>query len=235
MNQDASEPVGQFFSDSWAVYEKVVDGDYLSHRSLYQGLTDFLRSRSGPLRVLELGCGDARFSLQLLQSVEVEEYLGLDSSGLALEMARSRLAGYPGRWNLVQGDVRVSLEAVAGEWNVVLASFCLHHLSPGEKRSILQGIRRVLSAPGVFLLIDVFLQEGEGRQAYLSRRHAAMRGEWSGLSGSEIDTITGHENESDFPETVSDYQRWATEAGFASASLSLAADHGMHSWMTMLV
>jgi len=233
--RDASEPVGQFFSDSWAVYEKVVEGDYLSHRSLYQGVTDFLRSRTGPLRLLELGCGDARFSLQLLQALQVEDYLGLDSSGMALDMARRRLSGYHGRWGLVQGDVRVSLEAVEGEWTVVLASFCLHHLLPAEKRSILSGIRRVLGSPGAFLLIDVFLQEGESRQAYLARRHAAMRKEWSGLSGPEIDIITEHETESDFPETVSDYQQWAQQAGFASASLSLAADNGMHSWMTLQV
>lgn len=232
MNSDASEAVGQFFSDAWAVYEKVLDGDYLSHRALYQGLTDFLRSRPAPTRLLELGCGDARLSLELLRALPGSQYLGFDSSPVALQLAGQRLASHSGGWQLVQGDVRTCLDSVQESWDCVLASYCLHHLSRAEKQAVLRDIRRILPTGGTFLLVDVFLEQGESRQAYLTRRHAMMRQQWSGLTGPELDVITQHECESDFPDSVGDYQCWAEEAGFAAATLSLARDGGMHSWMT---
>lgn len=232
MNSNASEPIGQFFSNSWAVYEKVVEGDYLSHQGLYQGLGAFLCSRTGPLRLLELGCGDCRLTAPLLQSAGVQEYLGIDSSGVALELARARLGPDVQRCKLAQGDVRTCLAGLQSGWNVVLASFCLHHLSPTEKQAVLRDIRQVLPEGGAFLLVDVFLAEGESREDYLLRRHAAMRREWKGLTGPELDIITAHECQSDFPETFSDYASWAREAGFRGAAVSLALDEGMHSWMT---
>jgi len=232
MSGDASEPIGQFFSDSWAVYEKVVEGDYLSHRGLYEGLEGFLRSRPGPTRLLELGCGDCRLSAPLLRAAGVTDYLGFDSSGVALQLARERLGPETERWRLRQGDVRSCLGELDESWDVVLASFCLHHLSGAEKRAVLRYIRRLLPEGGAFLLVDVFLAEGESREDYLLRRHAGMRREWSQLTGPELEVITRHECQSDFPETVSDYRSWAQEAGFREAALSLAMDQGMHSWMT---
>lgn len=232
MNSDAADPIGQFFSESWAVYEKVMEADYLSHRGLYDGLAGFFHSRPGKLRLLELGCGDCRLSAELLWTAGVAEYLGFDSSGLALGLARGRLGSRGEHWRLRQGDVRSCLSEVDESWDLVLASFCLHHLTATEKRSVLRELRRIVPVGGAFLLVDVFLAEGESREDYLLRRHAAMRRHWNRLSPAELDLITQHECESDFPETVSDYQRWARESGFQGATLSLALDEGMHSWMT---
>ena len=39
-----------------------------------------------------------------------------------------------------------------------------------EKRAVLRDIRRLLPEGGAFLLVDVFLAEGESREDYLLRR-----------------------------------------------------------------
>lgn len=226
------ESVGQFFSSAWQVYEKVVAGDYLSHRLLYQGINDFLDTYDEPIRFLELGCGDARLSLDLLRDRRVEAYLGIDSSIHALELARRRSAGRPGHWRLLQGDVR-HMPEVGQDWNVALASFCLHHLSSQEKRRTLASVRAALRAPAVFLLIDVFRQEGQDREAYLQRRRTVQRESWKALDDQEIELVIQHESAADFPETVSDYRKWALEAGFTSAQDTLAAPDGTHRWLSL--
>lgn len=223
------EAIGQFFSRAWGVYEKVVAADYLSHRLLYAGLRKFLESRPA-MRFLELGCGDARASLELLRGLPVESYLGIDSSLGALDLARQRVE-HSG-WAFQVGDVR-ELPEIGGDWTVALASFCLHHLSPAEKARTLSQVRTSLGPSGVFLLVDLFREEGEEREHYLDRRRAWMRAEWKALTSEELELVMEHEQSADFPETVSEYTRWAlTEAGFRSVQENLAAPDGMHRWLT---
>jgi len=220
------EAIGRFFSRAWGVYEKVVAADYLSHRLLYQGLRQFLQGQS-PIRLLELGCGDARASQELLRDLPVEAYLGIDTSQGALELARARVEA--DCWKFVEGDVR-ELPPVGSDWSVTLASFCLHHLSADEKRRTLAQIAEVTP---VFLLVDLFREEGESREQYLERRRAWMRAQWTALSSEELALVMEHEAAADFPETVSDYRQWALrETRFRSVEQSLAAPDGMHRWIT---
>ncbi len=222
------EAIGQFFTRAWAVYEKVVAADYLSHRQLYAGLRTYLENQA-PMRFLELGCGDARASVELLRGLEVEAYLGIDSSLGVLDLARKRVQ--PG-WAFEVGDVR-ELPAVGNHWTVALASFCLHHLSSSEKRRTLSQVSTALGTEGIFLLVDIFREEGESRHQYLERRRAWMRAEWTALSSEELDLVMEHEQAADFPETVSDYTRWALgETSFRSVEENLIASDGMHRWLT---
>ena len=217
------EAIGQFFSRAWGVYEKVVAADYLSHRLLFQGLRRYLQSQ-GALRLLELGCGDARASQELLRDLPVSAYLGIDTSQGALELARAQAP----QWQFLEGDVR-QLPAVASDWTISLASFCLHHLSAAEKQRTLAQIRK---ASPVFLLVDLFRQEGQSREQYLERRRAWMRSEWTALTSEELALVMEHEQAADFPETVSDYRQWGLEAGFNEVEENASAADGMHRFLT---
>jgi len=219
----SEEAIGQFFSRAWGVYEKVVAADYLSHSLIYSGLREFLQDRR-EIRFLELGCGDARSSSELLRKLPVQAYLGIDTSLGALEKARLRRQEES--WKFLVGDAR-QLPEVGADWTVALASFCLHHLSAAEKRRTLAQLRSRLAPSAVFLLVDLFREEAESRDDYLERRRAWMRAEWTALSDEELQLVMDHEQSADFPETVSDYQQWAREAGFQSARQSLVASQGM--------
>lgn len=219
------EAIGQFFSRAWGVYEKVVAADYLSHRLLHQGLREFLQGQPS-IRCLELGCGDARASQDLLRDLPVDAFLGIDSSQGALDLARTRIQR--SNWKFLEGDVR-ELPVIDSDWTVALASFCLHHLSAAEKRRTLA---QIAALSPIFLLVDVFREEGESRADYLDRRRAWMRAEWTALTSDELALVMEHEQAADFPETVADYQQWAMDAGFASVQESLAAPDGMHRWLT---
>lgn len=219
------EAIGQFFSRAWGVYEKVVAADYLSHRLLHRGLREFLQAQPS-IRCLELGCGDARASQELLRDLPVDAFLGIDSSQGALDLARSRIQ--QSTWKFLEGDVR-ELPAIESDWTVALASFCLHHLSATEKRRTLAQIARL--SP-LFLLVDLFREEGQSRADYLEGRRAWMRAEWTALSPEELALVMEHEQAADFPETVADYRQWAADAGFTSVQENLAAADGMHRWLT---
>jgi SAM-dependent methyltransferase len=102
------------FRQTWDVYTKVVEHDYMSHVLLFDGLSKDMLARHGgqkPFSIVDLGCGGAdalaatlRRSPELARSID--SYKGVDLSDIALAHARANMRGGP-----VQGgfpDVRSS-------------------------------------------------------------------------------------------------------------------------------
>ena len=83
------------------------------HQEIYQGVGQLLKLRDdvGRYRLLDLGCGNARYLAPCLQQFPPALYEGVDLSEAALAEARGYLAGLPDPVvTLTQGDL---LEAVA--------------------------------------------------------------------------------------------------------------------------
>jgi SAM-dependent methyltransferase len=104
------------FRQTWDVYTKVVEHDYMSHVLLFDGLSKDMLARHGgnekpSFSIVDLGCGGAdalaatlRRSPELAKSIN--SYTGVDLSDIALAHARANMLGGP-----VQGgfpDVRSS-------------------------------------------------------------------------------------------------------------------------------
>lgn len=202
-------PQDQFFTRTWPVYERILEGDYLEHRAFYETVRELLAAEP-PASILELGCGDARFTAPLLRDLGVREYLGVDLSEVALAEAREHLGPNPA-WRLEQGDALQAVLRPGPAWDLVFASFCLHHLTSAEKA------RLVGALPGRrFVLLDLFREDGEGREAYLERRHRWIREGWTRLSPEQVQEVLDHELACDFPETAGFYRGAALAAGFST-------------------
>lgn len=112
--------------------------------------------KQGRSRVLDLGCGDGILSRELLQANENIALTLLDGSEEMLETAKGLLRG---RGNPV--FIRSTFQEVIdgrtglGEYEFIVSSLAIHHLTFEEKKGLFKKICSVLARGGAFLNIDV--------------------------------------------------------------------------------
>jgi len=213
--------VGSFFNEQWALYEKIARCDYLWHRAFYARLREHLAGRTEPFGVLELGCGDARFTLGLLTGLPLAWYRGVDLSQEALELVHLEDLGCPVQ--LICGSLLEVLRTDTRPAPVVLASFSVHHLSKDEKGELFTHLAKIIPAGGELVMLDIVRRPGEERLAYLERRHIHERADWVECTEHELELVREHEDTADFPETRETLGQLAEAAGFQPVR-SLAVD-----------
>lgn len=221
------------FEKEWALYQKVLLGDYLFHGSTYDRVQAFLAERfgggaaagsGGGLRILDLGCGDAHCISRALEASgvapRVASYTGVDMSAPAIEVARGNLgralaAAPAAAAAFHQGDmVQFCAGCEPGAYDIVFASLSLHHLPAGQKREVLQAIgRRVLAPGGAFVLVDIFYRDAaESREEYMTRFKEDIDTSYELLTAAEKQSVLAHVLGFDYPWYFSDIQAWAAEA-----------------------
>jgi len=149
--------------------------------------------------VLDVGCGPAMLLERLPAGVE---YTGFDVNPACIEAARDR---YGDRGRFFCARVGEETGAIGeGEYDFVLASGVLHHLSDADASHLLGAARRYLKPGGAFVSIDLVWCE---RQPWLSRVLTSLD------RGGHVRTEEGYRRlaESHFSEmetwTVSDHLR----------------------------
>jgi len=144
----------------WAGWQRVIDGVVAGSSPRHDG----------PLRVLDVGCGNGRFGELLARRLGAGRlaYRGVDASVALLARARSRLEGVAGApWGGLQlAELDLIAEGLEGtgdadpseqrRWDLIAAFGLLHHL-PGRvwRRSFLEGLARRL-APGGVLAVAIW-------------------------------------------------------------------------------
>lgn len=215
------------FFDGWALYDHVLDRDYMHHDAIYACVRDWAAARpwGGRARVLDLGCGSARHAARALQGMPVAEYVACDLSEVALGHAASNLAGagIPARTRAC--DLARAVGDEPGPWDLVLCGYSLHHLGSPAKEAFLRGAAGALAAGGALVLVDTVLDEGVGREAGLGAYCDWVASAWTTLDAASVAAIRGHVMGNDFPETAS-----ATRAMASRAGLRVAAEFEAHRW-----
>lgn len=192
-----TEVVGTFFNEQQELYEMVVRENYLFHRELFAALRTYLQNRfTESFSVLDLGCGDARFSAVALQGLPVASYTGLDLAPASLEKARENLKRLGCPLDLRQANL---LDVPAQEFDLVMSSYAVHHLSREEKRRWFAALR--LKPRGVVTMIDAVLQPDETRPQYLERFMAWTERGWTALQPIHRQLLREHVMNYDFPES----------------------------------
>jgi cyclopropane fatty-acyl-phospholipid synthase-like methyltransferase len=206
--------VAEFFTDQWQLYRKILQANYMSHQQFYTELHRFFQDYPAPFTLLELGCGDASLTLQALQATAITNYVGVDLSETALALASQNFAHQPFSHQFYQGDFCQWLLTDAASYDLVLASFSVHHLSLAEKANLFEQIHAHLKPGGKFLLLDVMRRDQESRADYMQRYLAHIQQEWTQMQPHEVAAINQHITEYDFPETLAELEDLAKTSGF---------------------
>jgi ubiquinone/menaquinone biosynthesis C-methylase UbiE len=209
------DPVADFFTDQWQLYRKILQTNCMSHQQFYRALHDWLKSYPSPFQLLELGCGDASLTVQALQTTAITDYVGVDLSATALGLAIQNLAGQSFKSHLYETDFCQWLPTHAASYDLVLASFSVHHLSSAQKSDLFRHIRDRLKPNGKFLLLDVMRRGQESREAYMQRYLAHIQQDWTQMQSEEINLLRQHITEHDFPETLAELEQLAQTEGYS--------------------
>jgi tRNA (cmo5U34)-methyltransferase len=105
-----------------------------------------------PIRVLDLGAGTGLFSQHVLQKYPKATFVLWDLAVKMLDVAVQRFAEQAGRFEFVIEDYR-NLRAVE-EYDLVISSLSIHHLSDEEKRRLCRQVYAALKAGGAFVNVD---------------------------------------------------------------------------------
>jgi len=120
-------------------------------------LTD-LAERVQPIRVLDIGCGNARFASFLADALSESqiEYHGIDFNAQLLQAAEHRLAHFPHKTTLSQVDIVVSLlnkQPLVSElsFDLIVIFGVLHHIPSYQLRKTLLQVSADLLVPNGLL------------------------------------------------------------------------------------
>lgn len=226
--------MGDQLFQEWQVYEKLLIHDYMDHRAFFARLqAEVVRRFQRPVAILDLGCGDLTPILPMLEALPVRRYVGVDESDVALAIAARRLDGLGLPGELIEGDLLASLEEISGPFDLILASFALHHLSdPADKLLTLERAARLLAGNGFFAMIDVFSGEAEPREVYLQRWIANAERRYQALQPAEKELLFDHVRARDFPLSLDGWRAVGRKAGLHHFEVLLKDGDGLNRLVT---
>ena len=117
--------------------------------------------RQSKLRALDLGVGTGLFSQRFLENYYRASIVAVDGAESMIDLARFRLGDLCNRVEFVVADFRALPRSIlnTGEYDVVLSSYALHHLSAKEKCRVVRSVISALKPHGWFINADIFVAE----------------------------------------------------------------------------
>ncbi len=217
----SSQQSGELF-ESWDIYGNIIAQNWMRHREMGAFLRSVaeevevrkrVRGEDG-LRVLDLGCGDGSMASTGLSNSRVGAYVGVDLSEDALSKLMER-EGLGSNRRTIRGSIPDEFEKVCGEsFDLVIASYSLHHFDSSVKENVLREIHRLLSSVGCFVWIDIYRRGEDSREEYLRRIDRLIHEEWIPMPLDAREASLGHIRECDYPELESwMLDAWARVAG----------------------
>ena len=199
------------------------------HQEIYAGVGRLLslRDDAGHYRLLDLGCGNARYLAPCLRQSPPAVYEGVDLSEAALMEARGYLTDLSGSAvTLTHGDLLEAVEATGKTWDVIFTGFAVHHLSSADKARFFQAVGRCLAENGWLILVDVVREENQSREDYLDGYLKCMRDNWIKVPLDQLEEACTHVYDHDYPEYFSTLQEMAAAAGLQASRI--VNQYGQH-------
>lgn len=225
-------PVGEgnsFFNQQWQTYRRVLAHNYMRHRELAAIAQEFFANRRGqPCSLLDLGCGDGYFTRRAVPEGVLRRYVGVDLSPFALELARTELKAIAADCDFIKADILQACEYLVlhrQKFDLVLSSFCVHHLQTSAKEKLCAVVSKLLAPSGSWLMIDIVRKPGETREHYLERYRGWITRDWKEIRADETVLINEHISSSDFPEDEATLEQLANRAGLSVQRLLVAPEH----------
>lgn len=215
------------FRRSWSLYDFITERNYMFHREIYAEVARLLRQRAqlGAYRMLDLGCGNARYLAPCLEANPPLAYTGIDLSESALAEAQTWLSALP-NITLDQKDLLEAVEAPGDPHDLIFSGFALHHLDTAAKQRFFHAAASRLVPGGWLLLIDIMRDLDQSRAAYLHSYVSFMTTHWLELPPDQFAEARAHIEAHDYPETLPTLEAMAQSAGFHS--MQPVSQYGHH-------
>jgi tRNA (cmo5U34)-methyltransferase len=206
--------IGDAFDASVAYYDDWIRIALPGYEELFGtavGLIPFDPSRA--FDVLDLGAGTGLFSKHVIDSFPNARFTLVDLAPKLLDVARSRFAERTAQFDYVTSDYR-AIESPP-QYDVVVSSLSIHHLTDEDKAGLFQRVYRVLRDGGVFLNVDQIRAESpQMEKLYRSRWLDHVRR--LGATEQQIADSLDRRDTYDHDALLGDQLRWLRDAGFES-------------------
>lgn len=116
----------------------------------------FLKNK-GSKRIMDLGCGDGRVTAELLKFNEPSEFFLVDGSSEMLKTAKTYLGQADNIHYINKTFQDLIKDDSIGDFDLIVSSLAIHHLSSEEKNSLFKYIYNHLKEGGFFLNLEVVL------------------------------------------------------------------------------
>ena len=166
-----------------------------------------------PIDVLDLGAGTGLFSKHVLEKYPQARFVLYDLAGKMLDVAKDRFRACSQQFEFIIGDYRTL--QVSREFDLVVSSLSIHHLTDDEKQALFHAIYGALREPGLFINVDQI----RGETAYLRE---VYWNDWLGQvrqrepSEKRIQDSIDRRVTYDRDALMADQLRWLAEAGFVN-------------------
>ncbi|MEI8131445.1 MAG: methyltransferase domain-containing protein [Leptolinea sp.] len=206
--------IDQAFNAITATYDDWMQRALLGYADLFRTAVDIIPYPADrPIQVLDLGAGTGIFSQHVLAAYPLAKFVLVDVADKMLDVARERFRSQAGQFRFEISDYR---ELVAQqEYDLVISSLSIHHLTDFEKRNLFHSIFKTLRSPGVFINVDQIRGETESlRNLYWNRWMKHVRR--SGATAEQIQASINRRTEFDKEAFLTDQIIWLKESGFST-------------------
>jgi tRNA (cmo5U34)-methyltransferase len=178
-------------------------------------------SAPGPKRVLDLGCGDGIITHELIKNFDSITATLVDGSDDMLSKARERLKGFE-RVSYIKSSFQEIIKGAADtgtDYNLVVSSMAIHHLTLEEKRALFGIVHRGLHAGGSFINFDVVLAPADRLDGWYMKLWEEWMDEKKALmgipGGGSTDTIKRYKSlDENKPDLLDDQMNALRATGF---------------------
>jgi tRNA (cmo5U34)-methyltransferase len=171
--------------------------------------------RTGPVRVIDLGCGTGVVSKRIKEVFPEAQITCLDMAENMLEMARAKLSSYSGLRFVLSDFSSYSFD---GRYDIVVSSLAIHHLDDPGKKILYAKIHDALAEGGIFLNADLVLGASESLQRLYMRQWEAFMLEHRPADEVRTKWIAGYAGD-DRPAKLADQFQWLNEIGFRAVDV----------------
>lgn len=175
----------------------------------------FLKNRDSS-RVMDLGCGDGRITGELLKLDDEAEYFLVDGSSDMLDTAKAYLNRSNVHYINETFQSLIDDDVINGNFDFIVSSLAIHHLSTDEKNSLFKYIYHHLKEGGYFLNMDVVLPPSN----QLEKWYILLWNEWikehEGLNNEDFQNlpIKYKNNPDNHPDSLELQMNLMTHIGF---------------------
>lgn len=200
-----------FFDDLASEYDVAIRRCVPRYDEMQATLLGYLPQYEQPPRILELGAGTGALTEKAAKTFPGASICVADLSSESLNICSKRV-GQMAHVQTLVGDMR-SLDLEQNEFDLVLSSIAIHHLTSPEKQKLFNDCLDWLKPGGIISYCDQF-------GAPTPEIYAANIDHWhrialsKGATESEWMAWMEHQDKHDYHDSLGDQMNWLKQAGF---------------------